>query len=148
MNLEFGIGDVGSGFSRTVVLARAALEALVAHAREESPNECCGVLLGTASSIAEAARTRNISDRPRSRFLVDPKDHLDLLRGARARGLEVLGFYHSHPHSPAWPSETDVAEAAYPEAVHLIVSLAGGVAAANLFRIEASAAVAVPLDVC
>ena len=110
----------------------------MAHAREESPNECCGVLLGTASSIAEAARTRNISDRPRSRFLVDPKDHIDLLRSARARGLEVLGFYHSHPASPAVPSPTDLAEATYPGHLYLIVGLAAEPPDVAIYRLDDS----------
>ena len=82
-----------------------------------------------------------------TRFLIDPKDHIAARRAARGRGLEVLGFYHSHPHSPAWPSPTDVAEAAYPEAVHLIVSLEGGGADARLFRIERGSPVELPLVV-
>lgn len=131
----------------TFRIRQAALDSVIAHARAEAPAECCGMLIGRGAAIDEAVRANNIAAGP-ARFCIDPKDHIDARRDARARGLEVLGFYHSHPHSPAWPSETDVAEAAYPDAVHLIVSLAGGVAAANLFRIEASAAVAVPLDVC
>jgi len=59
----------------------------------------------------------------------------------------VLGFYHSHPHSPAWPSPTDAAEAAYPEAVHLIVGLNEGVADARLFRIDRGLAAELPLVV-
>src|SRR5438552_2120995 len=91
------------------------LEVIMAHARAAAPGECCGILIGNDDSIDEAVRAQNIADGP-SRFLIDPKDHIDARRAARGRGLEVLGFYHSHPHSPAWPSPTDVAEAAYPEA--------------------------------
>jgi proteasome lid subunit RPN8/RPN11 len=105
-------------------IARRALDNIVAHAREDAPAECCGILLGTASEIAEAARTKNVADDPGSRFVIDPKDHIDGRRRARARGLEVVGFYHSHPRSPALPSATDRAEAAYPGHVYLIVSLA------------------------
>jgi proteasome lid subunit RPN8/RPN11 len=64
---------------------------------------------------------------------------------ARDRGLEVVGFYHSHPSTAAWPSPTDVAEATYLESVHLIVSLAGGVVEARLFRIGQGATTEVPL---
>jgi len=99
------------------------LTAVLAHAREASPAECCGVLIGTAGEVVEAIRTRNIADRP-TRFEVDPKDHLDARRSARARGLDIVGFYHSHPHSPAKPSDADKAEANYPDHLHLIVSLA------------------------
>ena len=68
-------------------------------------------------------RTRNASEDP-ARFVVDPEDHIRGRREARSRGLEVVGFYHSHPRSPALPSETDRAEASYPGYLYLIVSLA------------------------
>ena len=105
-------------------VARAALDAIVTHAREAAPAECCGLLLGTGSAIAEAAPAKNIADLPRSRFVIDPKDHIEGRRDARRRGLEVVGFYHSHPRSAAVPSVTDRAEASYPGHLYLIVSLA------------------------
>ena len=58
-----------------------------------------------------------------NRFLIDPKDHIDARRIARGRGLDVIGFYHSHPHSDPYPSPTDLAEAAYGDTVSVIVSL-------------------------
>jgi proteasome lid subunit RPN8/RPN11 len=122
----------------------AALEAIVAHARGEAPAECCGMLIGRNASIDEAVRARNIAASP-TRFLIDPKDHLDARRAARSRGLEVLGFYHSHPHSHAWPSPTDVTESEYPDSVHLIVGLEGGAADARLFRIAHGSATELPL---
>ena len=117
-------------------IRHAALEAIVAHARAEAAGRVLRDARSAAdASIDDAVRATNIAESP-TRFLIDPKDHIDARRAARGRGLEVLGFYHSHPQSPAWPSATDVAEAAYPDAVHLIVSLAGGAADARLFRIE------------
>jgi len=105
-------------------VARAALDAIVTHAREAAPAECCGLLLGTRSAIAEAAPAKNVADVPRSRFVIDPKDHIEGRRDARRRGLEVVGFYHSHPRSAAVPSAADRAEASYPGHLYLIVSLA------------------------
>ena len=105
-------------------MARAALDAIVTHAREAAPAECCGLLLGTRSAIAEAAPAKNVADVPRSRFVIDPKDHIEGRRDARRRGLEVVGFYHSHPRSAAVPSAADRAEASYPGHLYLIVSLA------------------------
>ena len=125
-------------------ISRAALDAVFAHARETSPSECCGVLLGSGTRIDETAPARNLAEGP-SRYLIDPADHIAARRAARSRGLEVVGFYHSHPHSAAWPSPTDLAEATYPEAVHLIVSLADGVADARLFRIEPKTVTELPL---
>jgi len=98
------------------------VEAVVAHARETAPAECCGVLVGRAGDVVDAIRARNAADRP-TRFLIEPRDHFDAIRAARHRGLDVVGYYHSHPHSPARPSETDVAEATYPNHLSLIVGL-------------------------
>lgn len=111
------------------------LDAVVAHAREAAPAECCGVLLGVADRVVEAVRTRNLADRS-TRFEIDPLDHIRARKRGRARGLEVIGFYHSHPHSAAEPSDTDRAEANYPDHVHLIVSLAADPPSARLFRYD------------
>jgi proteasome lid subunit RPN8/RPN11 len=96
---------------------------LIAHAREAAPEECCGLLLGHGADIVEAIRARNIAVSAATRFLIDSKDHIDARREGRARGLEVLGFYHSHPGGGAVPSETDLAEASYPGSVYAIVGL-------------------------
>jgi len=117
-------------------ISRSAVAAIVAHAREEAPSECCGLLLGAALTIAEAARAANIASNRYSRFLIDPKDHIDIRRGARRRGVEVVGFYHSHPRSPAWPSPSDVAEATYPGHLYLIVSLTAEPPDIAIYRLE------------
>ena len=101
---------------------RAALDAAIVHARNAAPAECCGVLLGNASGIVEAVPARNVSGDP-NRFSIDPRDHIGARRDGRTRGLDVLGFYQSHPRSAPVPSATDRAEASYPDLVHLIVSL-------------------------
>ena len=102
--------------------AQEIIDAVAAHARREAPAECCGVLIGDSAAIAEAVPTRNLSDNP-NRFLIDPQGHMDAMRRARALSLDVIGFYHSHPHSPAHPSERDLAEAAYPDLLMMIVSV-------------------------
>jgi desampylase len=111
------------------------VDEVAAHAREALPAECCGVLLGIAGEVVEAVRTRNLSEDP-GRYHLDPKGHIDARRAARQRGLEVVGFYHSHPHSEPEPSVTDVSEAAYPGYLYLIVRpLAEGVKV-GVFRFE------------
>src|SRR6478736_10372981 len=97
-----------------ITLSSGVVDAVLAHAREAAPAECCGLLLGTGSSVVAAARARNTASDPTRRFEIDPQDHIDARREARGRGLAVLGFYHSHPRSPAVPSPTDLAEASYP----------------------------------
>ena len=84
--------------------------AILAHARAEAPRECCGLLIGAAGEIVDAVAAANLASNPATRYLIDPRDHLRAIRDARARGLEVIGAYHSHPRSDASPSATDAAE--------------------------------------
>ena len=109
----------------------------VAHAREASPEECCGLLLGLGDEIVEAVRARNLAAEPATRFLIDPADHFAARRTARGRGLEVVGFYHSHPSSPPEPSERDRAEFSYAGHLYAIVSLRVEPAEIRLFRFDA-----------
>lgn len=97
-------------------------DAIVAHAREEAPNECCGLLIGCDGAIVESVRARNLRRSP-SRYLLDPATHVRTIRRLRGTGRDVLGAYHSHPHTRPIPSETDRAEALYPDFVWVIVSL-------------------------
>jgi proteasome lid subunit RPN8/RPN11 len=117
----------------TYRLRQSALEAIVAHARRETPRECCGVLIGRADEILEAAPARNLAD-GNDRFVLDPRDHIDIRRRARHAGLDVVGFYHSHPHSSPRPSAVDLAEASYPDHCYLIVALGGADAVVALYR--------------
>jgi proteasome lid subunit RPN8/RPN11 len=117
-----------------VKIRAAALEAIVAHARAARPAECCGVLVGAEGRIEEAVAGRNIADRP-TRYLLDPQDHITARRNARRRGLELVGFYHSHPHSAPVPSETDRAEATYPDHLYLIVGFPADEPEVRLFKL-------------
>ena len=127
-------------------LPARVLAALVDHARAASPRECCGVLIGNDTDIVEAFGTRNIAASP-DRFLVDPSDHFQAVRRARECGLEILGFYHSHPHSPPYPSPTDLLEATHPNALCLIVGLGGPQPEARLFRLGQESARELLLEV-
>ncbi|HEY7290935.1 MAG TPA: M67 family metallopeptidase [Vicinamibacterales bacterium] len=121
-----------------VQIRARVLDAIVAHARRISPEECCGILIGRSdeqsSEIVDATPARNISPRPTVRFLVEPRDHLDALRDARQRNLAVVGFYHSHPRTAPAPSETDLAEATYPNHLFLIVGLRAEPPELRLYR--------------
>jgi [CysO sulfur-carrier protein]-S-L-cysteine hydrolase len=83
----------------------------------------------------DAVRSANLSPDP-DRYLVDPEAHFSARREARAGGLSVVGFYHSHPHSIPAPSPTDVSEASYPGHLYLIVGLARDAPDLRLFRFE------------
>lgn len=116
-------------------IAREVVEAIVAHAREAAPAECCGVLVGGKSTIVAVVRARNLSTDP-NRFDLDPQGHIHARRDARTRGLEVVGFYHSHPRSAADPSPTDLVEATYQGYLYAIVSLIRDPAEVRIFRLE------------
>lgn len=122
------------------------LEAVVAHARDARPAECCGILVGRAADIVDAIRARNLAENA-NRFLIEPKDHIDARRRARAAGLDVVGFYHSHPHSPPDPSPADEAEASYADHLYLIVSLAREPPDVRLYRLDAAHLVESPFMV-
>jgi len=117
-------------------VARAVIDAVVSHARSAAPDECCGLLLGAEGRVVDARPARNAADDARRRYVLDPKDHFDGRRDARARGLDVIGFYHSHPRSPAAPSESDRAEATYDGHLYLIVGLAAEPPEVALYRVE------------
>ncbi len=107
-----------------VRLSAADRDAIVEQARREYPNECCGVLLGHGRHVERIRPTANAARSPVV-FEVEPRELLDVLLAAEAESIEVLGYYHSHTGSAAYPSPTDVRYAAgWPGAVHLIVSLA------------------------
>lgn len=115
-------------------IRQQVLDRIVAHAVEDLPNECCGLLIGSAEMVEDAARARN-AKQSRTKFQVEPADHFAAIRRARAAGLQVIGAYHSHPSGPSGPSETDRARLTDPTMVHIIVSLAHGTRTVRAFRL-------------
>ena len=105
-----------------VRIPAAVIAEMLAHAREESPNECCGLLVGRRGAVARAVRARNLEAGP-TRYLIDPQDHIDAMKDAREEGLQVIGAYHSHPAGAAAPSPSDIAEASGgPDFLYVIVA--------------------------
>jgi proteasome lid subunit RPN8/RPN11 len=97
--------------SDVVRVRKDALQMMLRHAAESWPEECCGLLLGRADRIEDALPARNAAEDRARRFLVDPVDHFHAIRQARARGLAIVGAYHSHPNTEPAPSPTDRREA-------------------------------------
>ena len=98
--------------------------AMITHARSTYPEEACGLVAGPSSADLRMAYCLTNRDKSPYRFTVDPAEHYRTIRHAERRGWEVVGVFHSHPHSEAWPSAADVAGALDPEWVYLVVSLA------------------------
>jgi proteasome lid subunit RPN8/RPN11 len=105
-------------------MSRAQWETLVAHARDEAPYECCGYLSARDGRVEEVFRAENSRRSPYG-YELDPQS-LFAVNELDDQGFEV-GVYHSHPKSPAEPSQTDINLAQYPHWTYLIVSLDGGV---------------------
>lgn len=93
-----------------VTITHAVEAAILAHARRQAPEECCGLLLGTGATVVEAVAVPNVAENPIRRYQIDPRAHLRVVHDARRRSLDVIGAYHSHPRSMPVPSETDRAE--------------------------------------
>jgi proteasome lid subunit RPN8/RPN11 len=101
------------------------------HGAEGYPEECCGFLLGELQSdsnvVSRILRAHNSRDEHRGRrFTIAPGEMLEAERTAAREGLDVVGFYHSHPDHPARPSETDLREATFPGYTYVIVSIQSG----------------------
>jgi [CysO sulfur-carrier protein]-S-L-cysteine hydrolase len=121
--MTFGRRPLGPAIGDSIEVRARALAAMVDHARRDAPLECCGLVLGETGRIDESVGVRNARASEKA-YLIDPAEHLAVLKRARAEGRAVLGAYHSHPRSPAVPSPTDLAEAHYEEFLYVIVSLA------------------------
>ena len=104
-------------------ISQSLIDEIVAHAREDLPNECCGMVGGTDSEATTVYRAENAEASP-LRYSIDAKEQFRLMQTIEAAGEALVGIYHSHTRSPAYPSQTDVNLAGWPDAVYLIASLA------------------------
>lgn len=122
----------------TIRLLREHLDALIAHAREVAPAECCGLIGGGSGHNASTIyRLRNVAANPELGYEAAPEDLFAAQRQMRERGEELLAIYHSHPRAvDPKPSETDVRLAYYPSATYLIVGLGGTEASVKAFSIS------------
>jgi proteasome lid subunit RPN8/RPN11 len=105
-------------------ISQALVEAMVAHARRDLPNECCGMIGGREGVATEVIPVENAAASP-LRYEMDSQGQFDALKAIEADGGELLGIYHSHTKSAAYPSQTDVNQAvSWPDQIYVIVSLA------------------------
>lgn len=119
-------------------LRREHVDAMIAHARETAPEECCGLIGGVSETRAVTLyRLRNITANAESAYEAAPEDLFAAQREMRERGEELLAIYHSHPRvCDPCPSETDVRLAYYPSAKYLIIGLGGIDAVIKAFSIS------------
>ena len=103
-------------------LPSSFVDEMIAHAQEDVPNECCGIIAGKDGQAVKLYRARNAEASP-YRYSVEPKDLFRIHRECEDIGLDFLVLYHSHTASPAYPSPTDVRLAYWPECFYAVISL-------------------------
>jgi proteasome lid subunit RPN8/RPN11 len=108
---------------RIVRITQAVRASIEGHAIASNPSECCGLLSGADGVITDAHPLRNAADKPETRYSAAPEELFTATRRIRESGHKLLGIYHSHPRTPAYPSSSDVEMAFYPDAVYFILSL-------------------------
>ena len=116
-------------------IAQQHVDAIVAHAREDAPNECCGLVAAKDGEVSGVHPITNTFASP-MRFELDPVEQYKATERIEAAGEQMVGSYHSHTHSEAYPSQTDVNQwDPWPELIHLICSIAEEEPVLRAFRI-------------
>lgn len=98
-------------------------QTLVQHALDAAPYECCGLLAGQGGQVTRIVPIPNVADDPQHFYRLDPQALTRAFFDLQRSGLRLLAFYHSHPRGEPVPSETDVAQALYPDVAYLILGL-------------------------
>jgi len=101
---------------------RSIVDELIAHAREDAPDECCGIVATENDRAVKVFRATNAEASP-VRYSLDPREQYDITMEIERNGWELGVIYHSHTRSPAYPSQTDVNLAFWPEALYVIVGV-------------------------
>ena len=109
---------------RSLRIARDLFDELVAHAREEAPNECCGMIATVDGRAVAVHRARNAAASP-LRYEMDGMEQYRVQTAIEDAGQELGAIYHSHTRSDPYPSQTDINLAFYPEALYVIVGVKG-----------------------
>lgn len=104
-------------------IRRQQLEQIIAHAREEAPNECCGMVASNDGEVTRVFRTANVEESP-FRFVIGPQEQLEVLNEIERERDELGAIYHSHTRTEPTPSQTDINFArAWPGVLWIIVGL-------------------------
>lgn len=103
---------------------------VIDHALSGTPREICGILGGTntnpdTATVESVHKAANVADNPETEYLIDPETQYGLMETIDTNDQEVIGFYHSHPTGPAYPSHTDEQRATWPRVSYSIVILSG-----------------------
>jgi [CysO sulfur-carrier protein]-S-L-cysteine hydrolase len=129
-----------------VRISRALLDEIIAHARADAPNECCGMVAARDGVAVAVHRARNTAASP-LRYEMDGMEQYQIQTAIEDAGLELGAIYHSHTRSAPEPSQTDINLAFYPEALYVIVGVAGDEPDVRAWRIVDGAVSETALEV-
>lgn len=120
---------LGLGKKKTLGITRDIFDQIIEHAKDSYPDECCGIMIGTdmkSKKVLYVHRAENTNtERSKDRYIISPTEIFLMDKEARGQGLDIIGFYHSHPDHPNEPSQTD-REWGQPKYSYVIVSVKGG----------------------
>lgn len=97
-----------------ITIPKSIVDRMITHSKKEYPHECCGLLSGQNGKISYIYEIENDDQSPDTYFM-NPKELLDAQKDIREKSLELIGIYHSHTHSNAYPSKTDIEKSFWPE---------------------------------
>ena len=110
-----------------IIIPRIIISKLFEHSLLEDPNECCGLLLGNDERVIEIRNLNNVHDNPMTRYEIDRNDLMKVQKYCDNNNMEILGVYHSHTHTQAYPSPTDIKVARlikdFFDAYYILISL-------------------------
>lgn len=129
-----------------LTVPQTIIAAIIAHAQRDFPLEACGILGGTDGVVTEQYPMANI-DQSNEHFTLEPKEQFAVIKDLRGKGIEMLAIYHSHPETPARPSEEDIRLALTPNVSHIIISLAGATPEVKSYRIEGGIVTPEPISI-
>jgi proteasome lid subunit RPN8/RPN11 len=116
-------------------ISRDLLQQMVAHARADAPNECCGMVASRDGEAVRVYRAENAAASP-LRYEIDGAEQYHIQMAIEDAGLDLGAIYHSHTRSAPYPSQTDINLAFYPDALYVIVGLAGEEPAVRAYEIR------------
>lgn len=106
-----------------IYLEKKYLQEIVEHCKGEYPKESCGIIAGKEKRVTKIYRMKNVSENPEICYFMEPKEQIKIFKEMRQLETELIGIYHSHSNSPAYPSQRDIDLAHYAEASYIIISL-------------------------
>jgi proteasome lid subunit RPN8/RPN11 len=131
-----------------VKLPRPLVNQLLTQAQHDAENETCGLVAAKNGIATRAYPVSNVSGDKIHLFEMDPAEQIHAMKNMREAGEELFAIYHSHPHAPASPSETDLQQLSYRDVLYLIISLnTKGVLELRGFRINQQNFEAVELEI-